>query len=50
MRSKCCKKKEILMVLGAAGVGEGLARKLTEGDLDKKKNFSGVVRIRDGYE
>lgn len=25
------------MVLGAAGVGEGLARKLTEGDLDKKK-------------
>lgn len=37
MRSKCCKKKEILMVLGAAGVGEGLARKLTEGDLDKKK-------------
>lgn len=25
------------MVPGAAGVGEGLARKLTEGDLDKKK-------------
>lgn len=36
-------------MLGAAGVGEGLARKLTEGDLDKR-NFSGVVRIKDGYE
>lgn len=36
------------MVLGAAGMGEGLT-KLTEGDLDKR-NFSGVVRIKDGYE
>lgn len=29
-------------------MGEGLARKLRQGDLDK--NFSGVVRTKDGCE